>query len=596
MRRDGYVPIRDYAAIGDGRTVALVARDGAIDWLCLPDIDSPSVFAALLDAEGGGSFAVTPAGSFEADRRYREHSNVLETTFHAAAGVARVTDGMALGSSDGLTPLREIVRSVECIEGEVELGWHFEPRLDYAQRTCRFEQRGDAVLAEARGSAIVLAAWGAGETATDDGRISGTFSLAAGEAALFSLTATGRHPAVLVGRDDAAARLDEADRFWREWTGTLQYDGPWRDAVLRSALALRLLVYAPSGAIVAAATTSLPEELGGSRNWDYRYTWLRDAAFTLDAFTALGCEEEARAFFWWLMHATRLTQPRLQVLYGVDGGIEADEVELDHLHGYRGSSPVRVGNGASEQVQLDVYGSILDAAWGHFRAHGDLGGETGKAVAKIADYVAEHWRDPDSGIWEVRSEPTNFIQSKAMCWVALDRAARLADEGVLPDRSRDWRREAEKIRRFIDTEGWDEGMRSYVRATDLQELDASLLLLPIVGFDGGPRVAATVDAVRRELARGPFVQRYRGQDGVEGEDAPFLTCSFWLVDALARLGRLGEARELMDELVGLANDVGLYAEEIDAESREFLGNFPQALVHLALINAAVSITKREGAS
>jgi GH15 family glucan-1,4-alpha-glucosidase len=597
LRRDGYAPIRDYAAIGDGRTVALVALDGAIDWLCLPDIDSPSVFAAVLDAERGGSFAITPTRGFESERRYRQNSNVLETTFRTSAGVVRITDGMTLASSAQLTPLREIVRRVECVEGSVGLSWHFDPRLDYAQRMCRLVRRGDLVFAEAGANAIVLAAWGVGDSTMADGRVSGMFSLSETETAVFSLTATGRQPAVLVGRDDASARLDEADRFWREWTETLDYEGPWQDAVLRSALALKLLVFAPSGAIVAAATTSLPEELGGSRNWDYRYTWLRDAAYTLDAFASLGYEDEAHAFFWWLMHATRLTQPRLQVLYRVNGAIHADETELEHLRGYRNSSPVRIGNGATEQVQLDVYGAILDATWRHVRAQGDLGGETGRTVAKIADYVAEHWSEPDSGIWEVRSEPTHFIQSKVMCWVALDRAARLADEGVLPDRARGWRREGEEIRRFIDAEGWDEGLGSYIRATNLRELDASLLLLPIVGFDGsGPRVAATVDAVRRELAHGSLVYRYRGRDGLEGEDGPFLTCSFWLVDALARLGRLGEARELMGELVGLANDVGLYAEEIDAESGDFLGNFPQALVHLALINAAVSITERERAA
>jgi GH15 family glucan-1,4-alpha-glucosidase len=593
VRTDGFAPIRDYAAIGDGRTIALVARDGAIDWLCLPDVDSASVFAALLDAERGGSFAVSPTGPFESARRYRENSNVLETTFRTTDGVVRIVDGMTLASSTELTPMREVVRRAECLEGRVELSWRFDPRLDYARRGCRLERRGDYVFAEAGGNAIVLAAWGVGEAATTDGRATGTFTLSKGEVAVFSLVATGRQPAVLAGRNDADARLGDADRFWREWADGIEYVGPWRDAVLRSVLALKLLVYAPSGAIVAAATTSLPEELGGSRNWDYRYTWLRDAAFTLDAFTSLGLEDEAHAFFWWLMHATRLTQPRLQVLYRVNGAIDADEEELDRLRGYRGSSPVRVGNGAADQVQLDIYGAILDAAWRHFSAHGDLGGETGRTVAGIADYVVEHWRDTDSGIWEVRSNPTHFVQSKAMCWLALDRAAQLSDAGALPDRRRDWRREADEIRRFIDTDGWDESLGSYVRATDLRELDASLLLLPIVGFDDGARAAATVDAVCRDLKQGPLVYRYRGEDGVEGDEGAFLTCSFWLVHALARLGRLTEARELMDEVVSLANDVGLYAEEIDVESGEFLGNFPQALVHLALINAAVSVAERE---
>jgi GH15 family glucan-1,4-alpha-glucosidase len=593
MRREGYAPIQDYAAIGDGRTIALVARDGSIDWLCLPDVDSPTVFAALLDPERGGSFALAPAGEFTSERRYREGSNVLETTFRTAGGSVRVVDGMTMTNPGELTPLREVVRKVEYIDGSVEMCWRLHPRLDYARRECRLERRGDRFLAEAGGDAVVLSAWDAGDPRAEDASIAGEFELSPGETALFSLGATGRHPAVLPGREEAERRLEEADRFWRDWTGRLEYEGPWREAVLRSALVLKLLVFSPSGAIVAAPTTSLPEELGGSRNWDYRFSWLRDSAYTLDAFGSLGCQDEAHAFFWWLMHATRLTQPRLQVLYRVNGSTSADEVELAHLGGYRGSAPVRVGNGAADQVQLDIYGAVLDAAWRHARSHGDLGGETGRTVAKIADYVAKSWQQPDSGIWEVRSAPMHFVQSKVMCWVALDRAARLAEEGFLPDRSERWREAADEIRRFVDERGWDEEQGSYLRTTDVAELDASLLTLAIFGFEGGPRVKATVEAVRRELAEGPFVYRYRGQDGVEGKDEAFLTCSFWLADALARTGRLAEARELMDELVELGNDVGLYAEEIDAKSGEFLGNFPQGLVHLALINAAVLISEGE---
>ena len=595
MRIDGYAPIEEYAAIGDGRTAALVASDGAIDWLCIPDLDSESVFAALLDARRGGSFTLSPATEFESERRYRDGSNVLETTFTTSTGRVQVVDGMTLADRHGLAPLREVVRRIEALEGTVALRWRIEPRLDYAQRPTKLERRGDRLLAQLGGRALAISAWGLPGWRQEDDAVAGELELVPGETALFSLTAAEGEPIVLPGREDSERRLEEADAFWRGWSAQATYEGPWRKAVLRSTLALKLLVFAPSGAIAAAPTASLPEEIGGQRNWDYRFSWLRDSAFALAALEALGLADEGHAFFWWFMHASRLTHPRLRVLYRLDGGTRTDELELEQFEGYRSSRPVRVGNAAVDQVQLDVYGAVLDAIWTHSHRHGDLGGETGRRVAKIADYVAEHWRDRDSSIWEVRSDPSHFVQSKAMCWVALDRATRLAEAGVIPDRSGHWHAEAEEIRGFIDEHGWDDERRSYVRATDQRELDASLLTLPIMGFEAGPRLAATVDAVRRELADGALVYRYAGEDGLPGGEGAFLTCSFWLADALARTGRVPEAIELMDELAGLANDVGLYAEEVDPETGAFLGNFPQGLVHLGLINAAVSIAAAEQA-
>jgi GH15 family glucan-1,4-alpha-glucosidase len=589
VRIDGYAPIEHYAAIGDGRTAALVASDGAIDWLCIPNLDSEPVFAALLDSQRGGSFTLAPMAEFESERCYREGSNILETTFTTPTGRVQVVDGMTLGDRNSLAPMREVVRRIEALDGTVALRWRMEPRFDYGRRPTKLERRGDRLLAQLRGRALAISAWGLPAWLQEDEAVAGELELAPGETALFSLTAAEGEPVVLPGREDSERRLDEADTFWRSWSAQAKYEGPWREAVLRSALALKLLVFAPSGAIAAAPTASLPEEIGGQRNWDYRFSWLRDSAFVLAALEGLGIAKEGHAFFWWFMHASRLTHPRLQVLYRLDGGTETDELELEHLEGYRSSRPVRVGNAAVDQVQLDVYGAVLDAIWTHARSHGDLGAETGRRVAKIADYVAEHWRDRDSGIWEVRSHPTHFVQSKAMCWIALDRATRLAEAGFIPDRSDHWRAEAEEIRRFVDEHGWDNERGSYVRATDQRELDASLLTLPIMGFDGGPRLAATVDAVRRELADGAFVRRYLGDDGLEGGEGAFLACSFWLADALARVGRVGDATQLMDELEGRANDVGLFAEEVDQETGAFLGNFPQGLVHLALINAAVSI-------
>jgi GH15 family glucan-1,4-alpha-glucosidase len=594
LRENGYLPIRDYAAIGDGRTVALVGLDGSIDWLCLPNVDSGAVFARLLDAERGGSFQLAPSEPFEADRRYEENSNVLQTTFRTTSGTARVTDAMTLAPGEVLVPQREIVRKIECLSGSAALAWSIEPRFFFGRKRTRIERRGKRLIACSRAEALALGAWGTGEPRVSDTRIDGELRLRQGEGALLSLTAAHHEPAFLPGRDDTEHRLRHTQEFWPRWIGEARYEGRWREAVLRSALVLKLLVFAPSGAIVAAPTTSLPEWIGGERNWDYRFTWLRDATYTLNALQTLGYEDEAHAFLWWLMHATRLTAPRLQVLYRVDGGVEADEKTLGGLAGYRGSSPVRAGNGAAKQVQLDTYGAVMHAIWLHADYHGDLGGETGRAIAAIADYVAEVWRRPDSGIWEVRSDEKNFIQSKAMCWVALDRAARLAEDGLIPNRSERWRSEAEEIRAFIDERGWDEERGSYVRAPDVRELDASLLTLSLMDYAPGddPRIVGTIDAVRRELADGPLVARYRGEDGVEGEQGYFLACSFWLADALARSGRTEDAITLMDELVDLANDVGLYAEEVGA-SRAFLGNFPQGLTHLALIGAAVSVSRAE---
>jgi GH15 family glucan-1,4-alpha-glucosidase len=591
QRIDGYAPIRDYAVIGDGRTCALVARDGAIDWLPLPDVDSPAILWRIVDAEQGGAFELHPAEPFEADRKYRDGSNVLETTFRTASGSVRVTDALVLTDTSRLAPMRELVRKIDGVSGSVRMHWRFNPRFSFGTADTKVGRRVGRFFACAGADGVLLSAWDAGDVEVTDGAAHGSFETRAGSEALLDVAVTHREPIVIPARRSAEDRLTRTDRFWANWSSRARYDGPWRESVVRSVLALKLLCFAPSGAIVAAPTASLPEWIGSGRNWDYRYSWVRDASWTLDALIRLGYEDEAEAYFWWFTHASRRTQPRVQILYRVDGSTRTSEQELGSLDGYRGSRPVRVGNGAADQVQLDVYGSMLEAVWLYAKEVGRVDGATGKDIAKIADYVADHWSDPDSGIWEVRSSETHFIQSKGLCWVALDRACALAERGVIPDRSDRWRAEADAIREFIDENGWDSARGSYVRAGDLLELDASLLTLNLLGYDdpGGERFNGTIDAVRRELAVGPLVYRYRGEDGVGGKEGAFLTCSFWLAEALARGGRIDEACTLMDELTALANDVGLFAEEIDPSTNEFLGNFPQGLTHLALVNAAVAI-------
>jgi GH15 family glucan-1,4-alpha-glucosidase len=410
---------------------------------------------------------------------------------------------------------------------------------------------------------------------------------------LLVLAAAHQEPLVFPGREQVETRLDGTIDFWRRWSAGLVYRGPWREAVERSALALKLLVFAPSGAIAAAPTTSLPESLGGERNWDYRFSWIRDSSFTLDVLLQLGCHAEAHAFFWWFMHATALTRPRLQVFYRLDGGAHTPEQVLP-LAGHRGSRPVRIGNGAAGQLQLDTFGDLLDAVHSYVARGYPIAPDTGAGLAAVADLVCGTWRDPDAGIWEVRMAPQHFTHSKAMCWVALDRAVRLARRGHLPARGvARWEREAAQIRQFIENHCWSERQQSYVRYAGTDELDASLLLMTIMryGDPTEPRLARTTEAVRHQLGRGPLLYRYTGEDGLPGAEGAFLCCSFWLVEALASGGRREEAVRLMESLLTLANDVGLYAEELDPSSGEFLGNFPQGLVHLGLIRAAVALAE-----
>ncbi len=594
QRLDGFAPIEQYAAIGDGRTVALVAADGAIDWWCLPDMDSSAVCWALLDAEAGGRFVVQPSVPFTVQRRYLPDTNVLETTFTTATGQIRLTDALLLGGS-GLTPLRELYRQIDGVDGSVPVTWQFAPGFDFGRTATRFKWRAGVPVAEGHGQAVAVCTWDAGELDLTDDRVGAHFTLEAGESAGLLVAYARGEPLVMPSRHAVEMRLQQTCRTWQDWAQSRQYEGPWREAVVRSALALKLLVYAPSGALSAAATTSLPELIGGQRNWDYRYCWVRDSAFILDVLTSLGCAPEAEAFFWWLMQSSQLTHPRLQVLYRLDGGPRAPETELD-VEGYRGSRPVRLGNAAQEQLQLDVYGYLLEAAWRYAHMGGTIDAEIAKRLAETADWVVSIWHQPDSGIWEVRSDPQHFTQSKMMCACALERAIALADLGILPSKNAArWRTEAKAIREFIDVNCWSEVDGAYVRAPATNDLDASVLVGVLFGFASpeDERMRSTVAAIADRLATGPYVSRYTGDDGLAGTEGAFLACSFWLVEALARTGSPVRARVMFEQLLELANDVGLYSEEVDPNDGTFLGNLPQGLTHLALISAARALNPQE---
>jgi GH15 family glucan-1,4-alpha-glucosidase len=585
FRMEGYAPIAEYAAIGDGRTVALVAGDGAIDWLTLPTISSPSVFAAILDPVRGGHFTVEPAVPARTTRRYVPGTNVLETEFVTERGHVRVTDWMSI-QDGGLLPWFELCRRVEGLAGTVPMRWRLEPRFRYgAEAGTPYERDGVPIFSDVR-LQLAMLAFDAGEPRLSEGAVEGAFDAEEDGDALLTLIGTDDEPIPLPPREEIQVRLDGTVGAWRRWVAGMNYDGEWRDAVERSALALKLLVYAPSGAITAAPTTSLPERIGGSRNFDYRFAWVRDASFCLDAFDHLGFREQLHHSLSWLLSASARTHPRLEVFYGIDGDVHSQQSELG-LRGYRGSTPVQLGNGASGQLQLGAYGDFFETVWQYVCNGNMLDPVTGTRLAEIADALLGIWRNRDSGIWELQGEERHYTTSKIGCWVAFDRASRLAEGGqISADGAGRWRAEAEAVADFVETRCWWPERGAYRMAAGMDALDASVLLAARMGYGdpAGERMHGTIDAVAEELDAGfPLLYRYTGMAAEEGA---FAACSFWLVEALALAGRADEARERMEAMLELTNDVGLLSEEIDPDSHELLGNFPQGLSHLALVNAA----------
>ncbi|MQA85182.1 MAG: glycoside hydrolase family 15 protein [Streptosporangiales bacterium] len=582
--------IEDYALIGDMQTAALVCRDGSIDWLCFPRFDSPACFAALLGSENNGRWLIAPqAGGTAARRRYRGDSLILETEWDTEDGTVRVIDFMP---PRGEAP--DIVRIVEGVSGRVPVRCELRLRFDYGRVIPWVRRIGGDLGAIAGPDAMWL------RTPVDlhgeDFTTLGEFTVAAGERVPFVLTWHPSHLPAPTPVDPEHALID-TEELWREWVKTCGYEGEWRDAVVRSLITLKALTYAPTGGVVAAPTTSLPEDLGGERNWDYRYCWLRDATITLEALLHGGFVEEAKAWREWLLRAVAGTAEDLQIMYGVAGERRLQEWEADWLSGYENSRPVRIGNAAVDQLQLDVYGEVIDAMYLSLRAGAPPNDNAWSIQAQLMEFLEGHWREPDEGIWEVRGPRRHFVHSKVMAWVAADRVVHMIEDYGRPGESPRWRALREEIHREVCEKGYDAERNTFTQSYGKPHLDAALLLIPRVGFlpPTDPRVIGTVEAIERELMVDGFLLRYRTDKAVDplaGDEGAFLACSFWLADALHMTGRHAEGRALFERLLELRNDVGLLSEEYDPRHRRLVGNMPQAFSHVPLVRTAHNLSGR----
>jgi GH15 family glucan-1,4-alpha-glucosidase len=597
-----YPPIADHGVIGNLHTVALISTDATVDWYCSPRFDSPSVFASLLDAQRGGRFVLQPTGGeWQSKQLYLPDTNVLITRFLTPDGVGEVQDFMPVGEAQEGSPRARLIRRVLSVRGRTRFQLECAPRFDFGREQHRAHRHDSGVLFESAAARFVL------ETETPiemrDGDVHASFELEAGETATFILEHV---PGEYLMRGHSAREtcelFDRTVGYWRRWLGQSRYRGRWRETVHRSALSLKLLTYAPTGAIVAAPTTSLPEVIGGERNWDYRYTWIRDAAFSLYSLLRLGFTEEATAFMDWL--SDRLTTMQmeesrpLQIMYGIDGRREIPEQLLEHLEGYRGSAPVRVGNNAATQLQLDIYGELVDSIYLYDKHGTPISHGTWDHLQRMVAWVCDNWDQADEGIWETRGGRQQFTYSRLQSWVAVERTLRMAAARGLPsDRAR-LESARDRIYGQIHERGWNPGRQAFVQHYDTSILDASVLLMPLMKFIApqDPRWLSTLEAIGSELVSDSLVYRYNPQaspDGLQGHEGTFSSCTFWFVEAMARAGHLDDARLIFEKMLTYANHLGLYAEEI-GPSGEQLGNFPQAFTHLALISAAVNLDRQLG--
>jgi len=597
-----YKPIEDYGIIGDLHTVALVGIDGSIDWCCLPHFDSPTVFAAILDDEKGGYFKISALSPERCKQLYLPDTNVLVTRFFTADGIAELIDFMPIeGRSLVYAPpnYHQIIRRVSTVAGRVRFRLECFPAFNYARDKHEIHSFPQGAMFVSSSASVGLAS---PVPLTIDGTgVVAEFSLPRGNAATFFLRQAdqGSEANVLIPEKTGEAAFHDTIDFWKLWLSQSRYTGRWREMVHRSALVLKLLTYAPTGAIVAAPTTSLPEEIGGVRNWDYRFCWIRDASFTLYALMRLGFHQEAGHFMDWLEDRCRKLNPdgSLQPMYSVDGDSLLTEESLSHLKGYKNSKPVRIGNGAYRQSQLDIYGALLDSVYLYNKYGAPISYDLWRNLERLLDYVCNNWRRPDEGIWEVRGEPRHFIYSKLMCWVALDRGLRLANKRSFPADQERWLKNRDQIYCEIMDQGWSQSSNSFVQYYGSDRMDASLLLMPLVFFVSptDPRMIRTMERIQERLSMDSLVHRYslsedNPVDGISGREGAFSICSFWLVEALTRAGRIDEARLMFEKMLGYANHVGLYAEEI-GHCGEALGNFPQAFTHLGLISAAFNLDR-----
>jgi GH15 family glucan-1,4-alpha-glucosidase len=589
----GYHPIASHGVIGDLRTVALVASSGEIDWYCAPTFDSPSVFGAILDSERGGHYRISALNDFATKQLYLPDTSVLITRFLSPDGVGELQDFMPIGGG------QRLIRRVVCVRGTMTFRLECEPRFNYGRdrHATSVSAKGACFaspsLSLSLGTSVPLLQTAAGVVAE--------FELKGGESTTFVL-AESDEGEERVSETCAGRLLAETVAYWQDWVAQSQYTGRWREIINRSALTLKLLTYAPTGALVAAPTASLPEHLGGTRNWDYRYTWVRDTALTLKPLLRLGFVDELKGFGRLLARQLQ-TGPTdgsvpLNVLYGIDDRTDLTETVLEHLEGYRGSAPVRIGNGATDQLQLDIYGEVLDAAYLLDHQTHQMPYDTWTAIASLVGWLTDHWDQPDEGIWETRGGREKFTHSRLMCWVAFDRAIKIAQERSFPGDLTRWRWVRDEIFRRIMNDNWNERRQAFVQHENTDVLDASVLLMPIVGFISptDPRWLSTLDAITAELVSDSLVHRYNpaaSPDGLDGQEGTFTICSFWYVEALARAGRLAEARLAFEKMLTYANHLGLYSEQIGT-SGELLGNFPQALTHLALISAADTLNQKLG--
>ncbi len=589
-----FQPIENYGVIGNMRSTALVGMNGSIDFLCYPDFDSPTVFAALLDDQKGGSFQIAPQlGNARIRQQYLPETNILLTRFLSPEGVAELTDYMPI-ENDGTQP-NEIVRTVSVIKGNINFKMHCQPRFNYASSAHRTEiSDGCATFFPADDACLPMALYSTVVLTEHSQDVISEFSLQAGATATFvfgGVRSEGQPPEM----EFVTERFRKTTRFWKGWIAKSKYKGRWREMVNRSALMLKLLISREHGSLVAAPTFSLPESIGGVRNWDYRYTWLRDATFTLYALIRLGFIDETEAFIEWLKGRLSDDAQRgpLQVMYGIDGRQKLDEVTLDHLCGYENSRPVRVGNAAYRQLQLDIYGEMMDAIY-LANKYGDPISYAGwQDVQRVLEWLGKNWQRPDEGIWEVRGGAREFLHSRLMCWVAFDRALRLAEKRSLSGPLDLWQRTRDEIRNDIFTNFWDDELHSFVQAKGRKDLDASALLMPMMRFISpvDPMWLATMKAIESRLIEDTLVRRYKVDvDGLPGGEGSFTACSFWYVECLARAGDLEKAQLRFEKLLGYANHLGLFSEELGSDGRH-LGNFPQAFTHLALISAATYLDR-----